>query len=621
VSTACAGERTEREIIEQLVAEADAGRPTSELVEAAREHGIASALAAAEFLVEQKPARAQALYEVISLTANCRRLQPEILRLYEPEAFRVFHTAEGRQVQQQLAKGLAWKTWPAALPEAVLRAAPVPTLAWLDAQSLAAAPDHDKLRALLKPLGWWLRSSSERTASGAFRKVLCELSQNRAIMSNTPAAVAVLQTIGDAKAMRAIDFVVPEMHAKSAELRAAAVQAMGELFAQATRGRDVTFTLDAEQAQALPKFIGVAYRERDSTVLARVATAAEAWSDDPSVGRAMLDLFDRAEDATTQRNILFAAGKTRWPQRGAIIQRGLASPGNGVAGVALEAVAAQPLPELAPAVLALIESQKGAQPNLIDAAGALGDARALPTLLRWLASERNLALQLKLANALRNIPGDESAKALADLLEHSAEPVLVEQLCRIASEREVKGAVPTLCALAEDATAPMRIRGLAVWALGRYRSPEARACLGRFGRNPERYFPAGTEALMPESLEQARLYVVLARWRQGEEAMEPEITRLFMSGTPAVKLTCLLAIAELGYEHAVIEIALASPDYAVLLGGVRAAGAARSKKYLPILRALERSPLIGSLAASGLDTERLPTALQMAIARASEIDR
>jgi hypothetical protein len=352
-----------------------------------------------------------------------------------------------------------------------------------------------------------------------------------------------------------------------------------------------------------------------------VATAAESWSNDPTVGQAMLDLFGRVEDATTQRNILFAAGKTRWPQRGALIQRGLASQGNGVAGVALEAVAAHPLPVLAPAVLALLESQKEAQPNLIDAAGALGDARALPTLLRWLASERNLALQLKLASALQNIPGDASAAALADLLGHSAEPVLVEQLCRIASERELVGAVPTLCALAEDATAPIAIRGLAVWALGRYRTPEARVCLERLGHASERYFPAGSETLLPESLERARLYVVLARWRQGEEALKPEITRLFTSGTPAVKLTCLLALAELGYDHPVIESALAATDFAVLLGGVRAAGAARSMKYLPKLRALQVSPLIRSLSGSGLDAGRLPVALETAIARAGEIDR
>lgn len=618
VTTAWAGEQTERKIIEQLVNEADAGRPTSELVEAAKEQGIASALAAAEFLDEQKPARAQALYEVISLTANCRRWQPEILRLYQPEAYRVFHTPEGQDTEQRLAQGFAWKTWPAALPEAVVRAAPQPTIEWLSEQSLSKAPDFAKLRALLKPLGYWLRSYSERTEAGAFRRVLCELSANRAIMSDVPTGAMVLRTIGDAKALRAIDFVLPQTHAASAELRAAAVEAMGQLVARATREGDLAQTLDAERTQALPELIRLAHEERDSAVLAKLATAAEAWLDEPRMGQAMLDLFERSEDALTQRNILFAVSKTRWPQRGAIIQRGLSSAANGVAGVALEAVGAHPLPELAPAVLAMLEAQKEAQPNLIDAAGALGDVRALPVLLRWLEQERNLALQLKLTSALQNIPAEASGAALAKLLATSADPVLVEHLCRIASARELVGAVPTLCALAEDTTAPLTIRGQASWALGRYRELAARECLERLSRAPEKYFPTTGLTLLPESLEQARLSIVLARWRQGNEELAPTVTQLYASGTPGVKLNCLLALAEIGRDHPIIETALGATDFPVLLGGVRAAGAAAPAKYLPRLRALRASPFIDSLSASGLDTWRLPIALENAIQAAAK---
>jgi hypothetical protein len=610
---ACAGELTERRIIEQLVAEADAGRPTSELIEAAKERGIASALVAAEFLDEQKPARAQALYEVISLTANCRRLQPEILRLYQPEAFRVFHSPAGLDAQRQIAKGLAWTSWPAALPEAVVRAAPRPTVEWLREQMASTAPDCDKLRALLKPLGWWLRSSSERTATPAYRYVLCALSTNRAIVDDAPTAAALLQTLADAKALRALDFVLTQTRAPATEIRAAAVEAMGQLVAPPGREGDLAQTLDAERALALLEFLRLAREENDAAVLGKLATAAEAWIEEPRVGQAMLELFSRVDDAPMQRSLLFAVGKTRWPQRGAIVQRGLASSGNGVTGVALEAVAAHPLPELAPAVLALLETQKEPQPNLIDAAGALGDARALPALQRWLARERNMALQLKLASALENIPGETSAAALSDLLGRSAEPVLVEQLCRAASHRELSGAVPILCALAEDATAPISIRSQAIWALGRYDKPAARECLDRLMRAPEKYFPSEGLTLLPESVEQARLSVVLARWRHGDAAMEPEVTRLFSNGTPAVKLACLLALAEIRRDHPVIDIALAATDFPVLLGGVRAAGAAAPAKYLPRLRALRASPLIASLSASGLDTWRLPIALDNAI--------
>jgi hypothetical protein len=613
VAVACAGERSDREIIEQLVAEADAGRPTSELVEAAKERGLAAALVAAEFLDEQQPARAQALYEVIGLTANCRRLQPEILRLYQPAAYRVFHTPEGANAQRQLAKGLDWKAWPAALPEAVVRAAPVPTVEWLRKEATDAAPDCDKLRALLKSLGWWFRAYSERTALTAFQEALCALSGNAALTADAPTDIALLHALADAQAVQALDFVLIQSRAHAAEVRAAAVEAMGRLVAPPTREGDLAQTLDAERARALPDFLRLARDENDAAVLGKLATAAESWIAEPRVGQAMLELFKRVDDATTQRNLLFAVSKTRWPQRGAIIQRGLVSPGNGVTGVALEAVTFHPLPELVPAVLALLESQKEAQPNLIDAAGALGDARALPALQRWLAGERNLAVQLKLASALENIPGETSAAALTDLLNRSAEPVLVEQLCRAAGERALPGALPTLCELAKDTTAPVGIRGQAVWALGGYREDAARACLDQLGRTPEKYFPADDASLIPESIEKARLLIVLARWRQGDAAMDSELGRLFALGSPAVQLTCLNALAEIRRDHPVIASALGATDFPVLLGGVRAAGAAAPAKYLPRLRALRASPLIASLSASGLDTWRLPVALENAI--------
>lgn len=674
VVAACAGEQTERQIIEHLVAEADLGRPTSELVEAAKERGIGSAVVAAEFLDEGRPARAQALCEVISLTTHCRRLDPRILRVYDLAAYDLFYGSgkgeprpvkdpvsglfcgvggpvdpESFRTQLRMGKALGWKTWPAALPDAAVRAAPGPTVDWLREQSTSHTPDGAKLRALLRSVGWWLRSQSERTAVGDFQEVLVALSTSPILIRDAATNAALLRTLGDAgvvketipanprdawpqerakaRELKALDFVLSQTFSPKVDVRAAAVEAMGQMIAAQTREGEAEGARVRERQRALPTFLHLAREETEAAVLGKLATASEAWVEEARVGKAMLELFNRVNDAPMQRNILFAVSKTRWPQRGAIMQRGLASSGNGVVGVALEAVAAHPLPEVAPAVFALLEAQKEAQPNLIDAAGALADPRALKTLQRWLASERNLALQLKLVSALENVPGEASAAALADLLGRSAEPLLVEQLCRAASRRELPGAVSTLCALAEDATAPMAIRSQAIWALGRYHESTAREqyragqrprdyageCLERLRRAPEKYFPQSAQPLLSESQEQARLLILLACWRHGEAAIEPEITPPFEKATPAVQLACLLALTEIRRDHPIVEIALGATDFPVLLGGVRAAGAAAPAKYLPRLRALRASPLIASLSASGLDTWRLPVALEKAI--------
>jgi len=609
---------SERQIIEQLVAEADAGRPVYDLADAANERGIAAALIGAEFLEEQKPARSQALYGVISLTANCRRWHPEILRLYQPEAFRIFHTPEGEATQRLLAKGLEWKAWPAALPEAVVRAAPVPTLDWLKKQAASPTPEREKLRKLLHPLGWWLRAYAERQAIADFQAALTALTTNPALTGDEATGLALLRALADAKAFQALDFVLQQFRASTPEMRAAAVESAGQMLGPQTREGSRERSLDAERERALPEFLRLAREETEVAVLGKVGTAAEVWLEEPQVGQAMLALFSRVPDAPTQRNILFAVAKTHWPQRAQIIQRGLEATGNGVLGVALEAVAAHPLRELAPATLAMLEAQKEAHPSLIDAAGALGDPRALPTLVRWLASERNIAIQLKLALALEKIPGEASDRALSELLNNSVEPMLVEQLCRIASRREIKGGTAILVSLAEDLTAPMPIRSQAVWALGRLQEKPARACLDRLGREPEKYFPTDGQILVPEVSEQARIFIPLARLRQGDASASAEIASRFESGTPATQYVCVLALAEIRHDHPVIASALGSGDFAVLLGGVRAAGAAAPGKYLARLRALRVSPVVASLATSGLDTWRLPVALETAIQAAEQ---
>lgn len=612
-SSAPVADISDRQFVERLVAQADAGDSPSALVQSAGERGIAAALLCVDHLDDQKPQRSRLLYETIALAAHCRHSHPEVLRLYHPEAFRLFHTPEGLADQRRIAVGLAWKDWPASLPEALVRAAPLPTLEWLHAQAKSDVPALDKLRRLLRPLGWWLRTHNERQHTPRFHEAIAALTSNPAITRDQPTRAALLQVIADAGATNSLAFVIQQLSAEQPDIRAAAVTALGKLMGSHAHEAPTVI------AQAPAAFIRLAAEEKEPTVLLKLAAAAEAWPEDASVGRAMLDLFVRSSTAASHRGILcrailFSVAKTHWPQRGQIILRAFDTPDDGVMGVALQAVAAHPLPELAPRTLALLDAYKEPQPHLIDAVGGLADPRATPQLLRWLERERNVAVRLKLVLALEKIPGEASGRALSDLLAHEAEPLLGEHLCRIASRRELPGAAAVLASLAEDATAPMNIRGQAVWALGRYNEPAARDCLARLAREPGKYFSTPRESETdPESLEEPKLFIALARLRIGEAAMEAEVARFFDSATPAARLTCLLALAEMKRDHPVIASGLDTGDFAVLLGAVKAAGAAAAAKYLGQLRALQQSPFVASLLESGLDTWQLPAALDEAI--------
>ena len=621
--SAQAAELSDRELVQQLVTQADGGETPFALAQTVGERGIAAALVAAEFLDERKPLRSQLLLEAIGTAGTCRRSHPELLRLYQPAAHELFHTTNGHAGQQRLAVALAWHEWPAALPEAIVRATPLPLLDWLRKQTGSAIPELEKLRLLAQPLGNWLRARNERQHTHAFHEAIAALTKNAAITRDAPTRAALLRLIANASATGSLEFVLQQLRAPQAEVRADAVVALGQLLNPQSHGcgRGCAPTgvaewnrLAAARAKALAEFVRLAGVEADVTVQTKLAAAAEAWPEEPRVGQAMLELFSRTADAGVRRAILFSVTNTRWPQRAAVILLAFDAPANGVLGVALQAVSAHPLPELGSRTLAMLHDFRDAQPMLIDAVGALANPAATPALLRWLASERNAAVRLKLALALERIPGDASARALATMLAREAEPLLGEHLCRIASRRELPGAAATLAALAEDNTAPMAVRGQAVWALGRYAEPVARECLGRLRRAPERYFgvtPGQTSG--PEPLEHARLLVALASLRAGEPDAEQEVAQRFATGTPADQLTCLLSLAELTRDHPLIAEALGAADFAVLLGAVKAAGATAPAKYEARLRALREAPFVAALLGSGLDTWGLPATFAAAL--------
>ncbi|PAW83303.1 MAG: hypothetical protein B9S33_13975 [Pedosphaera sp. Tous-C6FEB] len=616
-----AADLSDRELIQQLVTQADAGETPFALAQSIGERGMSAALVAAELLDEQKPRRSQLLLEAIATAGTCRRSHAELLRIYQPAAHELFHTTNGLAGQQRLAVALGWRVWPAALPEAVVRAAPLPLIDWLRAQAASAMPALDKLRHLAQPLGNWLRARNERQHTHAFHAAIAALTANPAITRDASTCGALLRLIADASATGSLEFVLQHLRVPQAEVRADAVVALGQLLSPQSHGcgRGCGPTGVAEwnrlasaRTQALAEFVRLAGEEPNVTVQTKVAAAAEAWPEEARVGAAMRQLFQRTGDAGVRRAILFSVANTRWPQLAQVILAGFDAPADGVLGVALQAVAAHPLPDLAPRTLAMLDDFRDVQPMLIDAVGALANPAATPALLRWLERERNVAVRLKLALALERIPGDSTARGLATMLAREAEPLLGEHLCRIASRRELPGAAATLAALAEDATAPLPVRGQAVWALGRYAEPVARECLARLRSAPEKYFSATpTSASGAEPVEHARLLIALASLRAG--GPDDEVARRFAAGSPADQLTCLLSLAELKRDHPIIGEALGTGDFAVLLGAVKAAGAAAPEKYAARLRGLREAPFVAALLASGLDTWGLPATFATAL--------
>jgi HEAT repeat protein len=598
--------------IRELLADRENGSPSWEAVESLRKSGIDAAIAAAGFLDESKPVQAEVLLDVIAQAAKCRRMHPEILRLYQPAAFALFHSTEAAEAQKKLAVGLGWKAWPRSLPDAVIRAAPLPTIDWLKAQAAAADPDLAKLRLMFPALGSWLRAESERQHDGGFQAALAAASDNAAIAGDPATAAALLKLVGDARAMVAGDWVIRMLGSPDEEVRQAAAFAVGRIAAEGRPGSPLTPV--ELRSRTLAAWLARIPSEQSPVVLARLAQAAEAWPRSPEVGQALMELFSRSTDAEVQRSILFAAAKSQWPVRQALILAALKGSSGSVLGVALDAAAAHPDASYLPAIRELLAEEPDPSPQLIDAIGAVGDSQAVGQLVTWLDREKNPALRMKLIMAINRIPGETSGRVLSDLLAKAAEPLQADLLCRIAGQRSLPGAARFLGSLAEDVTAPVAVRGQAIWALGNYADDEARDSLRRLTADTARYFPdLGAERLVSEPLEQARLFIDLARLRQGDKAAEAEVIRRFQSATPANRVAVLRSLAQIKLDSPLIAVGLGSDDFAVLEAAVRAARAGAPAKYAADLAALRTSPFIAALLTSGLDTHQLPAALDGAI--------
>ena len=569
---------------------ADAGQSAPELPEQAAELGVAAALACLEMLDDEHPSRRKPLHAVIAAASVGRAWPAEILRHYDPAAWRLFYQPEGRREQERLAACLQWKTWEPATPEVLVRAAPVPALAWLEQQARAAEPEFDHLLALWKSWGLWVRSGRELQHLDALGHAIAKLSTNPALLRHAAARAALAKLAGECEAVAALPFLSASLGAgETAEIRGNAAIALGRC-----AGPDAL--------AALTRYAAV---ETDAAVLVKLAAALETWPEDASAGAALLALFERVREPAVRRSVLFAAIPGRWPQRSALVLRALREDAGGVAGVALLATAARPEPAARESVLAFAAAARTAQPNLIDALGALGDPRAGEILSRWALAERNASLQLKLAQALRATGGADARATLVKLLQTGTDGLVVEHIILALEELAVADAVPMLLTLAGDRTAPVGVRLQAIRALGVFPRPEVRDLLARLTTQVEAEFgiveEGASRGAREDRIEQARVYLAIAQLRLGVPEAAVVIGGLFARGTAGVQFITLQLLGALKQDHAVIRAGLNAGDFAVLLAAVTAARRTNPASYRAELERLAAGLFIRALSQSGVD--------------------
>ena len=570
---------------------ADAGQAAPELPEQAAELGVTVALACLDLLDDAHPLRRKPLHAVIAAATVGRAWPAEILRHYDPAAGRLFYHVEGRRDQERLAACLHWKAWEPATPEVLVRAAPVPALAWLEQQSLAPAPEFDRLLALWKSWGLWVRSGRELQHLDALCHAIAKLSTSPALLRHAAARAALAKFSGECHAVAALPFLCASLGTgETPEIRGNAAIALGRCGG-------------ADALTALTRHAAV---EQDAAVRVKLAAALESWPEDATAGAALLALFERVPEPAVRRSVLFAAIPGRWPQRSALVLRGLhEDAGGGVAGVALLATAARAEPAARDTVLAFAASARTAQPNLIDALGALRDPQAGAVLSRWALAERNVSLQLKLVQALRAAGGTDARATLVKLLQTSTDGLVVEHIILALEELAVADAVPMLLTLAGDRTAPAGVRLQAIRALGVFPRTEVRDLLARLATRVEAEFgvveEGASRGAREDRIEQARVYLAIARMRLGAPEASVEIARTFARGTAGVQFITLQLLGALNQDHAVICDGLNSADFAVLLAAVTAARRTNPGSYRAELERLAAGPFIRALGHSGVD--------------------
>ncbi|MCX5658100.1 MAG: HEAT repeat domain-containing protein [Planctomycetota bacterium] len=596
------------ELARQIAQPADENRYEGRLVQEAGDAGMAYAEACLATLDDAHPQRRRMVHDVLASAGRVRGWNREMLRIYDPRGFALSEPESGRAFQERVAQCLTWEAWEPTTPDALVRTAPMPTLAWLTQQAEAAQPVAARVAMVARTWGVWVRMGREQQCGGELRRAAAALLRSPAIARDGEAFKAVIRLAGEAGAVEAVD-TLASFAASDArpEVRAEACAALGRIGGDKARGALLTRSA----------------AETDAGALVKLAAALEIWPNDAAAGDALLKLFKRVPDPAVRRSVLFAAIAGRWPARPALLLMALDDEDGSVVGVALQALAAKPEPSSREAVLAIAPSFKEASAGLIDALGAYADARSSLLLASWLRQETSSPLLVKTIRALGAIRDPLARKTLLRSLDSQPHELVVEHAIQGLEAMQAKEAVPTLIALARDETAPMGVRLQAVQALGSFDLPTIRPVLAALAADVEHAFqrPAVGETPAkrrgPDRIEQARVYLALARFRLGDADAGEEFHRLFNEGSATARFYALHLLAVTHTPHPAIRQGLESSDFATLLAAILAAKANQPWDHLEQLRIIAGQPLLRALGESGVDTANLRHVLEETLAAAN----
>jgi len=583
--------------IRDLVHAANAGQPTAILAFNAAGLGMAALWSAADLMdLDREEHRAPFLL-LAEHAAVSRRYHRELLRLYDPPAYRAFYTPAGTNLQTIVGRALRWKDPPRNMPEAVVMAAPESALAWLTAQSKGKPTNPELLLDILEAWGTTIGIGRERQYIPQLRALAAQLVANEDIRTDDTLLPGVLRFARPLSGSEAVESLASLAAHPADNIRIAAVAALG---------------LVGDES-ALRALLAWVESERTPSVQAKIAEALGRWPDHPEAGAACLKLFERATESTVRRSVLYAAASSKWPQRNGLIHQALKMKDSMLLGAAL---AAEPVPDIEQELMRLLGTWDGKtpEPALIDALAASRVQAAVPVLVEALDRESNIAIRLKLIFALEKIKGTTAEQALLETLEETDDELEAEHLVSVIGRLKLSAAIPHLGRLARNEAVPMNVRVMAIWGLGCMPDESASAEIERIDAAFAELF-AVTEADRADwdkafHLSVAKPHLLLARYRMGSAAAGEEINSMFANDGPVVQSVLLLGILEQKADHPIIEKGLKSNEFFVLCAALAAARESNPGKYRPRIRELAASPFIQAAASVRGETWNLHKLLE-----------
>lgn len=580
-----ANEREAAIRIDALAQAADAGEPTAGKAYEAAELGLSALWAAAARMNPDKPSHRTPLLLLAGQVASARKTQRELLRLYDPPAYRAFYTQEGAQLQAWLAGALPWTNPPPNMAQTMVLAAPAPTMDWLEAQDVQAQKAPDLLIEILRQWGSLAAMGREHQYLPRLQATARRLTEAPSVRTDETLLRAVLQFLGDVGCRAADDFAAASLDHPAAALRCTAAAALGKL------GSDT----------ALRALAGRVQEESDPAVQTAIADALGRWPREPEAGDACRRLYGRAAGDDVRRAALNAAANADWPERESLVRRALEAGDGG----ALIALAARPVPGLNDVLLTRLKHEEGPllDPVLLDAVAVARITNAVPVVVDNLRREKNIAMRLKYIAALETIGGDGAASALVRLLDGQSDDLETEYVVTSLGRLSHVPAAAALARIAKDEGVEIGIRVQAIWALGRMQNDTAKKEMEDIQRIA--FKPSTGRSLPADLAYHYRLvapHLLLARLRADPASARDAIERMFAEEGPIEQTVLLAGLAEQGVDHPVIAAGFESLDFSVFYMAMAAGRAAAPAKYGPLVRRLAASPYIQALADISLET-------------------